>query len=580
MRRSIRQTTNRQPTARRDEKRSRLTQERDKQWFVDHNREAYWKESEHKVVWENGWKQPEGWEKVKALCEDSQKQNENGGKIEPNKDMTLPSWVPRASNAPFEIYRHPGMMIKKTGRANADPLVGLPQDGHRNYSAAQTETLKLDCLRFKKRPYMGHYSLFVPGFVVGMVADVRDAAQGGCIPRSWLEFSGWEPPYNKDPPAEFWRTIVADRGANNRNPPYYYARACRESVDRGGLQSGRVNTTALIYNERNSIIAEFCRRVQAVIWNRSLFKTDKGKLGLGKNVQKGDLICVLYGCTVPVILSRRSKDPGERESEELEDQYEAFKLCFQRLESILVRKKRYEELKKKYRKEDELLLVGTEHEEQEEWHDAPENSPEEEQEDWQEADEETDEAEQEEQPEAQELRDEQQQDRVSRWAALKGLLMPWSQGRADADMSEVGHDEQEVRHATQAQMEQEGIQEQEETTSQQAMHEQSDTPSAQPYISSKWEQDVKSAQVKVNKILQGDRKARNDQQKNDKQRKEILKPPAKDGGEERAPKPRFKLDEETFYVFKGEAYVHGCMDGEAVRERFYGTEQEQIFELR
>jgi hypothetical protein len=45
-------------------------------------------------------------------------------------------------------------------------------------------------------------------------------------------------------------------------------------------------------------------------------------------------------------------------------------------------------------------------------------------------------------------------------------------------------------------------------------------------------------------------------------------------------KPRFKKDEETYFVFKGESYVHGCMDGEAVRERFYKLEQEQIFELR
>ncbi|KAI4957079.1 hypothetical protein J4E86_005552 [Alternaria arbusti] len=408
----------------------------------DKSREIWWRELRDKL-WEHSLRRKE--EEKKALMEEmttvrdsrETKEKECDDDMEQSKDIDLPSWVPRAKNAPFEIYRHPGIDIAKTGRANADPLVGWPQDGHRNYSAAQTEAVKFDYLKFRKRSYMGHYSLYVTGFKVDEVDEVRDASQGGSIPNSWLELSGWEPPYTQDPPSAFWRTIVADRGSDNRNPPYYYARACRESVGKGGRESGSVNTTDLINNERNSIIAEFCRRVHAVIWGRSLFRTKQGKqLGLGKDVQKGDLVCILHGCTVPVILRAQKKNEGDKAKESFEDSYEAVKSCIKRLDKISVCRARYEKQKEKYKK----------------------------------------------------------------------------QGHSTSD--------------------------------------------------SNWEQDVKSAHKKVNYILGKDKDRR------------------KASAQRETTKQRFKPDEDNFYVFKGESYVHGCMDGEAVRDRFYGTEQEWVYELR
>ena len=225
-------------------------------------------------------------------------------------DIGLPSWVARASQAPFMLDHAPGMDMRKTSRANADPLVGSPTDGHRNYNAAGSEKLNIHTLKFNKRPILGHYSLYVKGFELDTVEVVADASQLGSIPRDWLKLGGWED-LNKDPPDQFWRTIVADRGRDNRNPPYYYARACKESVNKGGHLGGSVNTTALINDEQNSIVAEFCRRVHAVIWNRCLFKTKMGRLGLANKVEKDDKVCILYGCTVPVILGEREKRKAE-----------------------------------------------------------------------------------------------------------------------------------------------------------------------------------------------------------------------------------------------------------------------------
>lgn len=185
---------------------------------------------------------------------------------------------------------------------------------------------------------------------------VSHVSSAGVIPESWLRLAKWDKAINPDqfgedpgePPDNFWRTLVADRGTSS-NPPYYYARACRETVMRGGLRSGAVDTMALKSYERNSIIAEFCRRVQSVIWNRAMIMTDSGKLGLVSNsVKEGDLICILYGCSVPVILRRESrKDVKMRIAEQIQDSLEAMKSvtksCIKRRALRAQYKKRKEE---------------------------------------------------------------------------------------------------------------------------------------------------------------------------------------------------------------------------------------------
>lgn len=234
---------------------------------------------------------------------------------DPHRDIDLPTWVAAINGAPFAVFEHPGLHVnrERMGRKNADPLVGHPQDGVRSYTAAQTQKPR-GRLDFRRRPVLGHYSFFVRGFVLDTIVEVSAPAYGGNIPKAWTEVAGWDD-WTQDPPDDFLRTLVADRGKNNRNPPHYYAKACRESVVKGSGQSGRVDVGGLINNEQNSIITEFCRRVQEVIWNRRLVKTKRGTLGLSsERVEVGDLVCIIYGCSVPLILREFKKDVVELQS--------------------------------------------------------------------------------------------------------------------------------------------------------------------------------------------------------------------------------------------------------------------------
>lgn len=278
-------------------------------------------------------------------------------------------------------------------RKNADTLVGYPLTGQRNYNAAQTWGVDKSKLKWRKRlsdnllggngPDLSkthqdsskpdkrsivskqrkgldpciepHYSMYVKGFVLDVVERTTEASQNGAIPKEWIELADWKNPLdvNTDVPEEFWRTLVADRGKDGRNPPVYYAKACKESVSKGGLLTGAVNTTSLIHNERNSIVAQFCRRVQAVIWNRSLIQTESKRLGLvAKGVRQGDLVCILYGCSVPVIL-RKSEKPKTANQMKEERRYDLQELVLSAVEASKRQQKRLQERKKKYDKRNE-----------------------------------------------------------------------------------------------------------------------------------------------------------------------------------------------------------------------------------
>lgn len=229
--------------------------------------------------------------------------------------LPLPSWVPQLSKAPFAMQMVAGVPGPKVGRTNADPLVGVPNQNVRNYKAAETKGLDTTTLKFRKQKGQGpdnYYSMFVKGFVLDTIAEVKDASQSGNIPSDWADFAGWAKAQG-DPPDAFWRTLVGDRGRDGKNPPVYYARACKESFEKGGYLSGSISTSNLIRDVRVSIIAQFCWRVQSVIWKKALAKTASGKLALvAPGVKKGDIVCILYGCSVPVIL-RMSKPKSDEQ---------------------------------------------------------------------------------------------------------------------------------------------------------------------------------------------------------------------------------------------------------------------------
>jgi len=120
-------------------------------------------------------------------------------------------------------------------------------------------------------------------------------------------------------PDELWRTMVADRDSKGDNPLLHRQRACQNCL--AGSLKGDIEISKLIEDGQDDMTMEFLKRVESVIWNRKFLKSackkysgPRGNLvpkqlfGLAPDLaREKDIICILLGCSVPVILREHRK---------------------------------------------------------------------------------------------------------------------------------------------------------------------------------------------------------------------------------------------------------------------------------
>ena len=216
-------------------------------------------------------------------------------------DEPLPSWIPQLSGRAF---------APKTGgiyvRRNADSLVGhsgVLEGSSKPYRASR----RLPAERC--RGTHADRSLVVKGFILDQVRDRMPPARGGVIPADWVEAGGWRRT-SALPPDLFWKTLVGNRDGLGNLPPPFWQFSCRDAFsDRP--EDGDLDTREALL-QCAELVGEFLERVQCMVWNRSLIllesltpKANPKSLGLApKNTKEGDLVCILHGCSVPVVLRK------------------------------------------------------------------------------------------------------------------------------------------------------------------------------------------------------------------------------------------------------------------------------------
>ena len=237
-----------------------------------------------------------------------------------HQNVDLPSWIPSLSRKPFQLTRDGNMV-----RYNPDPLVGPALFRHKYYSASGL--CKVYCNIDLKSPDSKHMT--VKGFILDKIGETWDSGEFGNVPGDWLRAGHWKD-VDKVPPDELWRTLVADRNAQGDDPDRWYPLVFQSAVKERGISYG-FETYRLIHEGTNAPVAELFRRVQAVVWNRRLIRTQGqymewltkeprnclGALGLApNNARKDDLICIIFGCSVPLVL-RQAHRPKQSESPQL-----------------------------------------------------------------------------------------------------------------------------------------------------------------------------------------------------------------------------------------------------------------------
>jgi hypothetical protein len=227
-----------------------------------------------------------------------------------------PSWMVTLKNS--VAFRLDNDKVYR--RVRADPLVGLLDiKGRRNYKASgqsrafTREAQNIGSLQtYSYPPKIGDKcNLFLKGFVLAEVARTGEAAFHGNIPADWPEIADWDPTNAPRPPGAFWRTLVGDRALDEMSSaPRHFEMACKWTFSQGVEGEGVITELLLADGSCPPHVADFLRRVQCVIWHRRLvtgWRRDSSTevLGLAPHgTRPGDLICILYGCSVPVILRR------------------------------------------------------------------------------------------------------------------------------------------------------------------------------------------------------------------------------------------------------------------------------------
>ena len=208
----------------------------------------------------------------------------------PTIKKPLPSWIRTAADPAFNLASN-GSSV----RIHGDSFVGPPNS--KIYNASNGRALA-------DSSFDGD-GLLARGLKVDTIGACLPRAMDGIVWREALHMGGWNEQSNKfdSVPEKLWRTLVADRSPDRSSPKIWYQRACLYTLAQIP-STANLDTSRLINLGGPSIMIEFLERVQSVVWNRKFFTTANGRFfGLGPDgLQSGDIVAVLYGCSVPVVL--------------------------------------------------------------------------------------------------------------------------------------------------------------------------------------------------------------------------------------------------------------------------------------
>jgi len=237
-------------------------------------------------------------------------------------ERKLASWMPCIKEAAFGT---PKAAI--SGRVNGDSLVGIPPD-RPFYNATPGCVLDVSfgmtdedpSIRDRRNRAKAGISpisvrsvsdgtMSVRGVQLDTIDTLSQHCDEGTIYYECLEIGKWDEERPTEVPDPLWRTMVADRGPGGAPAPSWYKRACRHAIAQRTPNNNDVKIKDLISDGSESLGVEFLKRVRDVTWNRKFFSTMiEDRLGLApRKAREGDIVCIFYGCSVPVLLRKIRK---------------------------------------------------------------------------------------------------------------------------------------------------------------------------------------------------------------------------------------------------------------------------------
>ena len=155
--------------------------------------------------------------------------------------------------------------------------------------------------------------LYAKGFRVAEIRKITTRLFEAMIPDEGLRMGGLPGSVEDDMiplPNHLWRTLVADRGPDGGNPPIWYRRAMLLCLANRNANND-IHTKGLIDRRSSAAMLEYLHRVSNVIWNKRLMSSSGvcgTRFGLAPtDAEEKDIICILLGCSVPVVLREQGQ---------------------------------------------------------------------------------------------------------------------------------------------------------------------------------------------------------------------------------------------------------------------------------
>lgn len=216
-----------------------------------------------------------------------------------------------------ENKRHKG---KKEKRKERKERKQQKKEKHTESQGKENETEKTKHCRNHPK-YNGR--LFVKGLRIGKIKELAPRSPQGMIfheafdmakfdQKWWNRYQEWAHNIPRVP-EDFWRTLVADRGFDGTNPPSWFPRAFMECLNNLWANGDLRPDDVIGLPRANGMAKLYLARVKEVMWERKFVRIDlnekKDTYGLlPPQANEKDIICVLFGCSVPVVLREQEKD--------------------------------------------------------------------------------------------------------------------------------------------------------------------------------------------------------------------------------------------------------------------------------
>jgi hypothetical protein len=235
---------------------------------------------------------------------------------------SLPSWIATRDRLPFG---EPS--LRYTHRINGNTFVGSSEK--RTYRVHHNSVPSIRVGRMPNGNCNG--ALYVKGVALGEVGKRSTRMASAIISKECLEILGTITYYSYSKlmniPEAIWRTLCADNGDNGFPASPFYQSAMLHILQLNYDAADETETTSNVLEHLNSVDVEelleghlpahvrrFLEMMQDVIWNRRTFRTkpqsategsERSLVGLiPQSARIGDTVCILYGCSVPVVLRK------------------------------------------------------------------------------------------------------------------------------------------------------------------------------------------------------------------------------------------------------------------------------------